>query len=80
MRVLAASPEHLLAMKTLAARKQDVEDIRFLAGKLGLSSARSVLAICADVFPGEQVPARAQLLLEDLFSPDDREDRMREPQ
>ena len=80
LRVLTASPEHLLAMKTLAARKQDVEDIRFLVGKLGLPSARSVLAICADVFPGEQVPDRAQLLLEDLFSPDDREDRMREPQ
>jgi hypothetical protein len=44
LRVLAASPEHLLAMKTLAARKQDVEDIRFLIGKLGLSSAGEVLA------------------------------------
>jgi hypothetical protein len=31
-------------MKTLAARKQDVEDIRFLIGKLGLSSAGEVLA------------------------------------
>jgi hypothetical protein len=30
-----------------------------------------VLAICADVFPGEQIPARAQLLLEDLFTPND---------
>ena len=58
-------------MKTLAARKQDVEDIRFLIGKLGLTSASDVLAICADVFPGEQVPARAQLLLEDLFAPRD---------
>jgi hypothetical protein len=26
---------------------------------------------CADVFPGEQIPARAQLLLEDLFTPND---------
>jgi predicted nucleotidyltransferase len=80
LRVLAASPEHLLAMKALAARKQDVEDIRFLIGKLGLSSANDVLAICADVFPGEQVPARAQLLLEELFTPDGREDQIREPQ
>jgi predicted nucleotidyltransferase len=71
LRVLAASPEHLLAMKTLAARKQDVEDIRFLIGKLGLSSASEVLAICAEVFPGEQVPDRAQLLLDDLFAPND---------
>ena len=70
LRVLAASPEHLLAMKTLAARKQDVEDIRFLIGKIGLASARDVLSICAEVFPGETVPARALLLLEDLFSPD----------
>jgi len=58
-------------LKTLAARKQDVEDIRFLIGKLRLSSASDVLAICAEVFPGEPVPARARLLLEDLFAPDD---------
>jgi hypothetical protein len=31
MRVAAASPEHLLAMKVLAARRRDAEDIRFSA-------------------------------------------------
>jgi predicted nucleotidyltransferase len=30
IRVAAASPEHLLAMKVLAARRRDVEDIRLL--------------------------------------------------
>jgi len=79
LRVLAASPEHLLAMKTLAARKQDIEDIRFLISKLCLSSAREVLAICAEVFPGEQVPARAQLLLEDLFTADEHGSQTPEP-
>jgi hypothetical protein len=61
----------LLGDRLAAARKQDVDDIRILIGKLRLSSADEVLAICAEVFPGEQVPARAQLLLEDLFTADD---------
>ncbi|MGH2602428.1 MAG: DUF6036 family nucleotidyltransferase, partial [Dehalococcoidia bacterium] len=38
LRVSAASPEHLLAMKVLAARRRDAEDIRFLVKHLRLSS------------------------------------------
>jgi hypothetical protein len=60
--------------------RASVDDIRFLIGKLQLSSAREVLAICAEVFPGEQVPARAQLLLEDLFTPGDHGSQLGEPQ
>ena len=68
LRVLAASPEHLLAMKVLAARRRDAEDIRFLVRHLRLSSADEVLAACTEVFPDEEVPPRARLLLEDLFT------------
>jgi len=67
LRVSAASPEHLLAMKVLAARRRDAEDISFLVKHLGLSSAAEVLAVCAEVFPDEPVPDRARLVLEDLF-------------
>ena len=67
LRVSAASPEHLLAMKVLAARRRDGDDIRFLVKHLGLSTVEEVLALCAEVFPDEEVPARARLVLEDAF-------------
>ncbi|MEW2441348.1 DUF6036 family nucleotidyltransferase [Micromonospora marina] len=67
LRVAAASPEHLLAMKVLAARRRDAEDIRFLVDHLGLTSAEQVLALCAEIFPEEEVPGRARLVLEDVL-------------
>jgi predicted nucleotidyltransferase len=70
LRVSAASPEHLLAMKVLAARRRDADDIRFLVGRLGLTTAEEVLAVCAEIFPDEEVPARARLVLEDVFGHD----------
>jgi predicted nucleotidyltransferase len=71
LRVSAASPEHLLAMKVLAARRRDVEDIRFLVGRLGLTTVEQVLTVCAEVFPEEPVPTRARLVLEDALEPDE---------
>jgi hypothetical protein len=65
--VSAASPEHLLAMKVLAARRRDADDIRFLVQRLNLTMVEEVLALCAEVFPDEEVPARARLVLEDTF-------------
>lgn len=67
LRVSAASPEHLLAMKVLAARRRDAEDIQFLVKHMHLESAEEVLALCAEIFPDEEVPARARLVLEDIF-------------
>jgi predicted nucleotidyltransferase len=67
LRVSAASPEHLLAMKVLAARRRDADDIRFLVRHLGLSTPEAILGVCAEVFPDEEVPARARLVLEDVF-------------
>lgn len=67
LRVSTASPEHLLAMKAMAARRRDVGDLRLLVAKLGLTQPDEVVAVCARVFPDEQLPARAQLILADLF-------------
>lgn len=67
IRVAAASPEHLLAMKVLAARRRDVDDIRTLVKHLGLNSVEEVVAICVQVFEDEPIPDRARLILEDLF-------------
>jgi hypothetical protein len=68
LRVAAASPRHLLAMKVLAARRRDAEDIQVLVGHLGLTSVEQVLDVCRQVFPDEEVPARARLVLEDIFN------------
>ncbi|HEY5050461.1 MAG TPA: DUF6036 family nucleotidyltransferase, partial [Acidothermaceae bacterium] len=67
LRVSTASPEHLLAMKTIAARQRDIEDLRILIGMLGLTTAEQVIAVCSRVFPDELLPDRARLALEDLF-------------
>src|SRR5580692_11409596 len=67
LRVFAASPEHLLAMKALAARPRDAQDIRQLVELLNLHGVPDVLALVRDVFPEEEPPARLRLLLEDIF-------------
>jgi hypothetical protein len=56
LRVFAASPEHLLAMKALAARPRDAEDIRQLAQVLGLHTVDEVLASVREIFPEEEPP------------------------
>lgn len=38
LRVTAASPQHLLATKVLAARRRDEQDIRVLISHLGLTT------------------------------------------
>jgi hypothetical protein len=69
IRCMAASPERLLAMKVLAARRaQDAGDIRFLANLLGLTGVEQVLAIVAGVFPDLEVNERARLLVEDVLA------------
>ena len=71
LRVFAASPEHLLAMKALAARPRDAEDIRQLAQVLDLHSVDDVLAAVREIFPEEEPPARLRLLLKDIFADQD---------
>jgi predicted nucleotidyltransferase len=67
LRVLTASPEHLLAMKAMAARRRDTEDLTLLVTQLGLTTPEQVIAVCQRVFPDETLPDRAQLVLADVF-------------
>lgn len=67
LRVQAASPQHLLAMKVLAGRRRDAADVQKLAEHLGLRTAAEVRAVCAEVFLDEPLPRRSELLLEELF-------------
>ena len=68
LRVTAASPRHIFAMKALAARTRDIDDLRLLAGIIGVASAQDGLQICAEFFPDEEVPPRTAAVLQELFS------------
>jgi hypothetical protein len=67
LRVMAASPAHIFAMKALAARTRDVDDLRLLADIIGVESADEALQICADFYPDEPVPQRSVAVLRELF-------------
>jgi hypothetical protein len=68
LRVLVASPRILLAMKVLAHRiGEDDDDVRLLAGELGLDTADSVLAVAEEVY-GDRLDAAARFFVEELFT------------
>ncbi len=67
LRVTAASPRHIFAMKALAARTRDIDDLRVLADIIGVDSADAALQICAEFYPDEAVPPRSAAILHELF-------------
>ncbi|GIE87280.1 DUF6036 family nucleotidyltransferase [Actinoplanes regularis] len=70
IRVLAASPEHVFAMKAFAARTRDEEDLRTLARIIGITKIDEARKLCDRFFPTESLPPRSQAMLEDLFGAD----------
>lgn len=59
LRVSAASPRWMLAMKVAASRRaRDSDDIAFLAGRLGLGTVEEVVAAVAEVLPALDVDDR----------------------
>ena len=67
LRVTAASPRHIFAMKALAARTREVDDLRLLAEMIGVDSAAVAVQICAEFFPAEDLPPRSVAVLRELF-------------
>jgi len=66
LRVMAASPKHLLAMKLLAARsRRDAADIRFLCGLLGIRTVSEALAVALEL-----LTVRTRLILEEVLGPE----------
>ena len=63
----AASPRHIFAMKALAARTRDIDDLRLLGEMIGVESAETALQICAEFFPDEAIPPRSAAVLGELF-------------
>jgi len=68
LRVMAASPHHIFAMKALAARARDVDDLRLLADLAEIESADAAIQICADFYPDEPISQRSTAVLRELFS------------
>jgi hypothetical protein len=68
IRVMAASPEHVFAMKAFAARGRDEDDLRTLAKILDLTTVSAALDLCGRFFPTEPLPPRSRAMLEDLFN------------
>lgn len=67
IRVSTGSPRMLLALKVLAHRvDEDEDDVRLLAGVLGLSTAAAVLAVAEEVF-GDRLDVAARFFVEQLF-------------
>ena len=67
LRIMVASPEHIFAMKALAARTRDIDDMRSLAKLVGVHTVADALRICRDFYPDEEISLRARGVLEELF-------------
>jgi hypothetical protein len=68
LEISVADEATLLAMKCAAARTaEDSDDIRTLAGRLGLTTAEGVLAVVTRFYPVDRLPVRTRLLIEELF-------------
>ena len=66
IRVMAASPEHVFAMKAFASRGHDEDDPRALAEILRISTVEAALELCSRFFPDEESFTRPSILLVDL--------------
>jgi hypothetical protein len=69
LRVDVASPAYLLAMKLMAAREQDVDDIILLYRLCGFTSVADGLDLVESVYPGRAIAPKVQFLLEERFGP-----------
>lgn len=71
LKVMAARPEYLLAMKCLAMRigaeYHDEDDVRFLLRLLDVRSREQALSIVTQYYPLERFPQKTLYALEDLL-------------
>lgn len=69
VRIMAGSPEYLLAMKVLADRHdRDREDLRFLIRLLGLKSVKEAERLFSEVYPDGAIPEDTRARLAELIA------------
>ena len=64
---MAASPEHIFAMKALAARARDVDDLRTLATLAEVTTVDDAVHLCRDFYPDEVISPRDMGVIRELF-------------
>jgi hypothetical protein len=67
LRVLVASPRYPLALKLLASRREDEQDIRMLLNLLQIQSVDEALAAVLQVYPEGQILPKTRFMLEEIF-------------
>jgi len=67
LRVQAVTADYMLAMKALAARPMDIQDLRTLIRHLGLTTVAQTLAVVERHVPARLLTARTSLTIESLF-------------
>jgi predicted nucleotidyltransferase len=67
LRVMSASPQHIFAMKAMAARTRDIDDLRLLADLIDVTSADEAIAVCTQFYPDEPVSDRSAAVLRELL-------------
>jgi len=68
--VTTASPRYLLAMKLLAMRFGEHDDIRILLRQTGIRSPDEALALLARKYPHREPPLKTRLFLEETLRGD----------
>jgi hypothetical protein len=69
VRIMAGSPEYLLAMKVLADRHdRDRGDLRFLIRMLGLKSVKQAERLFTEVYPDNEIPEDTRARLAELIA------------
>jgi len=67
LRVMAASPEHVFAMKALAARARDIDDLRLLAAWPGCGLLPTPCGYAQSSSPTSRYPSDPAAVLRELF-------------
>jgi predicted nucleotidyltransferase len=67
LRVLVASPRYLLALKLLASRREDEQDIQMLLNLLQIQSVDEALKVVLSVYPEGQMLPKTRFILEEIF-------------
>jgi hypothetical protein len=67
LRVTVASPEHVFAMKAMAARRRDVQDLRTLAPLANVSTVEQAVRLVGEFYPDEVLSDRSVAVLRELF-------------